>query len=67
MSYDEEFVIAADTEEEVDDTEGVAVELEVVVDKVDSKKQRVETRRRIEDMLADKEYQKMYGDLFDDF
>lgn len=65
MSYEEEFVIDAPTEEEADDTESTALDIDVV-DKIDSKKQRVETRRRIEDLLADKEYQKLYGDLFDD-
>lgn len=70
MSYDEDLVIVADTDEELDEQNNTSDdELDVidVVDKSTSKQRQVSTRRRVEDILAEKLYKEMYGDIFDEF
>lgn len=68
MSYDEEFVIDADTDVELDEQEDDAGSIDIdVTEKVTSKQHRVTTRRRVEDILAEKRFKEMYGDIFDEF
>jgi hypothetical protein len=64
MSYDTDFVLDTETDEVADDE---TAELDIdIVEKVTSKKQRVATRRRIEDILAEKTYKGLYGDIYDE-
>jgi hypothetical protein len=64
MSYDTDFVLDTETEEIAEDE---STELDIdIVEKVTSKKQRVATRRRIEDILAEKNYKGLYGDIYDE-
>lgn len=69
MSYDEDLVIVADTDEELDEQDDTSDSIDVidVVDKTTSKQRQVSTRRRVEDILAEKQYKEMYGDIFDEF
>lgn len=64
MSYDADFVIDADTDEITED-ENSALELDIV-EKVGSKKHRVSARRRIEDILSEKAYKELYGDIYEE-
>jgi len=65
MSYDEDFVIDTDTEDDIDEDDSNTIDIEA--DKETAKQQRVSTRRRIEDILAEKRYKEIYGDIFDEF
>lgn len=59
MRYDEDLLVEDTQEEDVDITSILA--------SAEAKKQQVEKRRRIEDILSDKELKKVYGDpLLDD-
>ena len=56
MRYDEDLlVLVEDNHEEEVDISGILANAE-------SKKQQVDKRRRIEDILSDKELKKIYGD-----
>ncbi|MBY0543969.1 MAG: hypothetical protein K2Q14_00290 [Gammaproteobacteria bacterium] len=56
MRFDEDLLVVEDNtpEEEVD--------IGNIIASVEAKKQQVEKRRRIEDILTDKEFKKIYGD-----
>jgi hypothetical protein len=55
MRYDEDLLVVEDTQEE-------DVDINSILASAEAKKQQVEKRRRIEDILSDKELKKVYGD-----
>lgn len=61
MSYGAEIVIDADTEEVEDEA---TVDFERLEKATAMKNQRVATRRRVEEILARKAYDHVYGDPF---
>ena len=66
MSYDESLIIDTDKDDELVDETSENVDFDVD-DKLTSKQQRVVSRRKVEDILAEKAFKKVYGDIFDDF
>lgn len=54
MRYDEDLLVEDTQEEDVD--------INSILASAEAKKQQVEKRRRIEDILSDKELKKIYGD-----
>jgi len=65
MSYNDQLIIDTDKDEAQTNDDTIVDFTEE--EQLSSKQQKVNTRRRIEDILAEKEYKKTYGDIFDEF
>lgn len=59
MRYDEDLLVVEEAQEE-------EVDINSILATAEAKKQTVEKRRRIEDILADKDLKKIYGDPLED-
>ncbi len=63
MRFDEDLLVVA-VDEQAHEEE---VDISNIIASAEAKKQQVEKRRRIEDILSDKEFKRIYGDpLMDD-
>jgi hypothetical protein len=59
MRYDEDLLVVEEAQEE-------DVDINSILATAEAKKQQVEKRRRIEDILSDKDLKKIYGDPLED-